>query len=222
MSRRQSGALILLALIAWLADWHVLQSTSLAIAAVIAGWPIAVSALRALRYRAFSIDLLVTIAVTGALIIGELVEAAVVAFLFVFGSWLEARTLERTRRSVSDLIDMAPEHAEGHRSGGIITVPVDEVAVGERVVVRTGSRNRAPAGRAEASPARYSPSRAATGRLVICSSCVSAPASRSASTVSMEAATLGCSARIACRSCVLSTHTLASVMAMLRVAGTTA
>ncbi|MDK7741653.1 P-type ATPase [Helcobacillus massiliensis] len=79
------------------------------------------SHLRALRYRAFSIDLLVTTAVTGALVIGEFVEAGVVAFLFVVGSWLEARTLERTRRSVSDLLDIAPEKADVIPDGRTIT-----------------------------------------------------------------------------------------------------
>lgn len=123
-----------------LLSWRSLQMVSLLAAAIIAGYPIARTAFQALRYRAFSIDLLVTIAVIGALIIGEFVEAGVVAFLFVFGSWIEARSLERTRRSVSDLIDMAPEEAEVIRDGAAVTVPASSVEVGESVVVRTGSR----------------------------------------------------------------------------------
>lgn len=160
-----SGLLILAALGAWLlaqatgqpprpdhAGWSYLiqpetlfsfrgaQYVLLLAAAIIAGRPIAKSALQALRYRAFSIDLLVTIAVTGALVIGEFVEASVVAFLFVFGSWLEARTLERTRRSVGDLIDMAPEEAEVIRGGKSLTIAADEVELGDRVIVRVGGR----------------------------------------------------------------------------------
>lgn len=142
-----SGTLLVIALGAWAAArttgspaWSALQDGALVIAAIIAGAPIARSALAALRHRAFSIDLLVTIAVSGALIIGEFVEAGVVAFLFVFGSWLEARTLERTRGAIRDMVDMEPRTAEVLRDGATVTVPVDQVGVGEHVVVRTGSQ----------------------------------------------------------------------------------
>jgi Cd2+/Zn2+-exporting ATPase len=76
----------------------------LVVSALLAGGPVAVGAWRALRNRAFSIDLLVTITVAGALVIGEFVEAAVVSFLFVLGSYLEARTLDRTGRSLRALV----------------------------------------------------------------------------------------------------------------------
>ena len=52
--------------------------------------------------KAFSIELLVTIAVIGALYIEEYTESAVVTFLFLFGDYLEARTLEKTRSSLKD------------------------------------------------------------------------------------------------------------------------
>lgn len=114
------------------------QRAVLAAAAVTAGIPTAVSALRALRYKSVGIDLLVTTAVAGALAIGEFTEAGVVAFLFVFGSWLEARTLTRTRDALRGLIDMAPRQATVLRGGTPVTVPADEVAVDELVVVRIG------------------------------------------------------------------------------------
>jgi len=63
----------------------VWRDVALVAASVLAGFPIAVRAWAALRAKAFSIDLLVTIAVIGALIIGEYVESAVVSFLFLFG-----------------------------------------------------------------------------------------------------------------------------------------
>ena len=110
----------------------------LVVAAVVAGVPIAISAWQALRNRVFSIDLLVTIAVTGALIIGEFTEAGVVAFLFSFGAWLEARTLAKTRKSLRDLIDQAPKEATVIRDGEPVTIPADEVEVSERVIVRVG------------------------------------------------------------------------------------
>lgn len=137
-----SGGLLLLALGLHLAGLPVPRDVLLVVATVVAGIPTAVSAWRALRARTFSIDLLVTIAVVGALLIGEYTESAVVSFLFVFGAYLEARTLDRTRRSLRELVDLAPQEAEVLRPGadGPVTVPVEEVEVGDRVLVRVGGR----------------------------------------------------------------------------------
>lgn len=135
-----SGALLLIALALDSLGQGVGRDAALVIAALLAGAPIALAAWRALTARAFSIDLLVTIAVIGALIIGEFVEAAVVSFLFIFGSYLEARTMDRTRASLRQLIDLAPLEAEVIRDGVTLSVPVEDVVVGERVIVRSGSR----------------------------------------------------------------------------------
>src|SRR4051794_12701220 len=71
-----------------------IKNIALIIATVIAGVPIMVKAYQALRMKAFSIELLVTIAVIGALFIREFTESSIVTFLFLFGDYLEARTLE--------------------------------------------------------------------------------------------------------------------------------
>ncbi|MGO3380572.1 MAG: heavy metal translocating P-type ATPase, partial [Loigolactobacillus coryniformis] len=65
----------------------------LAGASIIAAVPIMIHAYQALRAKVISIELLVSIAVIGAFIIGEYNESAIVTFLFLFGSYLEARTL---------------------------------------------------------------------------------------------------------------------------------
>src|SRR5699024_9864453 len=78
----------------------VYKTVLLITATIIACLPIAIKAYQALRFKAFSIELLVTIAVIGALIIGEYVESAVVTFLFLFGDFLEGRTLAKTRSSL--------------------------------------------------------------------------------------------------------------------------
>ena len=118
----------------------VWRDVALVAASVLAGFPIAVRAWGALRAKAFSIDLLVTIAVIGALIIGEYVESAVVSFLFLFGAWLEARSLERTRASLRELVDLAPTRATVVRDGERVTVDADDVEVGETVIVTSGER----------------------------------------------------------------------------------
>ncbi|AQP47341.1 hypothetical protein BW730_07340 [Tessaracoccus aquimaris] len=135
-----SGALLIAALAAHVTGASQVAAVLLSVSALLSLGPIARRALRALRVRAFSIDLLVTIAIVGALIIGEATEAAVVGFLFLFGAWLEARTLERTRRSLLALVALAPTRATIDRDGGRVAVDVEDVLPGERVIVTTGER----------------------------------------------------------------------------------
>ncbi|MBL4938235.1 cation-translocating P-type ATPase [Clostridium sp. YIM B02515] len=69
-------------------------------AAYIAGYPIALNAIRTARYKILGIDALVTLAVIGAVLIGENFEAAAVTFLFMLGNYLESKTLEKTRFAI--------------------------------------------------------------------------------------------------------------------------
>ncbi len=65
----------------------------------------------------FSIDLMVTIAVIGALIIGEYMESATVTFLFLFGAFLEGCSLEKARASIKYLMEIAPLEATVFHNG---------------------------------------------------------------------------------------------------------
>ena len=109
-------------------------------AAVIAGMDIAQRAYLSLRSRHISIELLVTIATLGALAIGEYWEAAAVTFLFIFGAYLEARTLSRTRQVLGDLLDLAPTTAIVLREERQVELLAHEVEVGEIVLVKPGSK----------------------------------------------------------------------------------
>ncbi|MCM3086687.1 cation-translocating P-type ATPase [Bhargavaea ginsengi] len=135
-----TGGLLALAILFHLIGFQEWRSYTLIVSTVIAGVPIALKALQALRMKTFSIELLVTIAVVGALFIGEYVESAAVTFLFLFGAYLEARTLEKTRKSLKDLIDMAPQEATVVRDGLERIIPADEVEAGDRVLIRTGGK----------------------------------------------------------------------------------
>lgn len=133
-----SGVLLILAIIFHLANWKAGVDIALIAGSVIAGMPIARSAFAGLRYKQFSIDLLVTIAVIGALIIGAYVESAVVSFLFIFGQFLEARTMAKTRESVREMLDQAPKTANRIVDGVESVIAVDDIEVGDRLVLRTG------------------------------------------------------------------------------------
>jgi Cd2+/Zn2+-exporting ATPase len=118
-----SGLLIVLAFTSKYLLGQVNWPNSLmAVAALVAGADIAQRAWQSLRQRHISIELLVTIAAAGALVIGEYWEAAAVTFLFLFGAYLEARTLNQTRQVLQGLLDLAPTMALVLRKGHQVEV----------------------------------------------------------------------------------------------------
>ena len=136
-----SGALIVLALIAGqIAAVEPLRDVFMVAAALLAGSDIALRAFRGLLNRQITIELLVTIATGGALVIGEYWEAAAVTFLFIFGAYLEARALGYTRRVLQDLFELAPLTALVLRGGQQIEVALHEVALDEIVLVKPGTK----------------------------------------------------------------------------------
>jgi Cd2+/Zn2+-exporting ATPase len=146
MERRQglttiSGLLILLALFAgWLLDAQTWRSGLMIAAALIAGWDIGLRAWHSLWNRHISIELLVTIAAIGALLIGEVWEAAAVTFLFMLGAYLEAHTLSHTRQALQELLDVAPTVAIVLRDDEQVEVAPHEVQPGEVVIVKPGTK----------------------------------------------------------------------------------
>ena len=111
------------------------------IASVLGAAPIAIQAYQALKVKVVSIDVLVTVAVAGAFFIKNFEESAVVTFLFLFGAFLEERTLNKTRSAIKELTEMAPESAlKQMEDGSFEEVPVDEVDVGDILLVKTGAK----------------------------------------------------------------------------------
>ena len=92
--------------------------------------------------RAYSLDInvLMLIAVVGAMAIGEWAEAASVIFLFALAQFLETRSMERARHAIRALMDLAPGEALVRRHGLEQRVTVDDVAVGEVIVIRPGEK----------------------------------------------------------------------------------
>ncbi len=121
-------------------DIEVYRNGALILATIIASIPIGMKAFQSLRMKAFSIELLVIIAVVGALYIQEYMESSVVTFLFLFGAYLEARTLEKTRSSLKNLLDMAPQEAVVLRNGEKLLVSVDDIEEGETIIIKSGGK----------------------------------------------------------------------------------
>lgn len=117
------------------AEWAMITASILGVA------PIAFQAYQALKVKVVSIDVLVTIAVIGALLIGNYEESAIVTFLFLFGDFLEVRTLNKTRSAIRELTEMAPESAlKQLPSGEFEEVDIDDVDIGDILMVKTGAK----------------------------------------------------------------------------------
>ncbi len=106
----------------------------------VGGWPIALAALTALRRRTLDMNVLMALAALGAVGIGDYAEGAWVLVLFAVGTTLESFALERSRRSVEVLMELAPDDAHVLVDGHEQTVPVEEVVPGTLLLVRPGER----------------------------------------------------------------------------------
>ncbi len=118
-----------------------LFNLNLMFASIIGILPIFFQAYSALKVKVVSIDVLVSIAALAAFFIQNFEEAAIVTFLFLFGSWLEAKTLDYTRSSIKDLTEMAPDIAWVKQANGTYEeIDVDFVEVDDILQVKTGGR----------------------------------------------------------------------------------
>jgi len=111
-------------------------------AIVVAGYSLAVSGLRTLWLaRSLDINLLMTVAAVGAMVIGEWAEGAIVVFLFNVGELLESYTTGRARNAIRSLMSLAPDEATRLGEGGKEErVRVAQLQVGDLIVVRPGER----------------------------------------------------------------------------------
>jgi Zn2+/Cd2+-exporting ATPase len=127
---------------AHLSSLPVSISTALYITAIlIAGIPIARKAIAsAWTTRQLDINMLMTIAVIGAAILGEWVEAAAVVVLFSLGEALEGYTMTRARNSIRSLMNLTPAEAVVRRGAHEQQMPVSEIVPGDIVIVRPGER----------------------------------------------------------------------------------
>jgi Cd2+/Zn2+-exporting ATPase len=136
-----SGCFIVVAIAAKvLFHQMTVYDSGMALASIFGAAPIAIQAYQAAKVKVISIDLLVTIAVVGAFIIGEYNESAIVTFLFLLGHLLEQKTLERTRSAIQKLVKLAPATAWRLIGNAAEEIDIDEVAMGDRLLVKTGAQ----------------------------------------------------------------------------------
>ena len=124
----------------WLDGPRPLLWASYSVAYGFGGWYGLMGAIDTLRDRAVDIDLLMIVAAVGALSIGAPFEGAMLLFLFSLSNTLQHYAIGRSRRAIKSLVEMRPDEAQVLRDGAEVTVPIDEVAVGDVFVVRPGEK----------------------------------------------------------------------------------
>ncbi len=125
-------------------DTQMWSGAGLALAAAaiwMAGFDVYKKGLMALRHGRLNINALMTVAVTGAFLIGQWPEAAMVMALYAIAEAIEARAVDRARNAIKGLLEMAPEQALVRQAeGSWTTLPVAAVVLGAIVQVRPGER----------------------------------------------------------------------------------
>ena len=127
---------LLLKLFAPAAPSHLLFVLS----ALSGGIPVGRRAWISARAGSLDINVLMVVAVIGALALREWTEAASVVFLFALAQQLETRAMERARGAIRALMELAPAEAIVRRNGDERRIPVDDVAIGDDVLVRPGDK----------------------------------------------------------------------------------
>ncbi|WP_449170325.1 heavy metal translocating P-type ATPase, partial [Streptococcus hyovaginalis] len=139
-------ALVAFLIISAFANHFIFQQPLLAqilliLASILGAAPIIIQAYESLKIKVISIDILVSIAIIGALFIRNYEESAIVSFLFLLGAFLEQRTLGKTRSAIKELLELAPSQATLiHDNGDLETIPSDDVQKGQRLLVKTGDK----------------------------------------------------------------------------------
>ena len=121
---------------------YPLRASDLALlgAALVAGWSFFPKGWLAARRLSLDMNFLMSVAIVGAVLLGELVEAAAIAVLFSVAELLEAYSVDRARASIASLMEMAPEWAVVIRDGVETSVPASALVAGDEIVVRPGDR----------------------------------------------------------------------------------
>ena len=121
--------------------WKIAGMALAAVAIGLAGFSTYAKGLAALRHFRLNINALMAVAVTGAFLIGQWPEAAMVMALYAIAEWIEARAVDRARNAIQGLLSLTPETAEVQQGDGSWQAePAAKVAVGSIIRVKPGAR----------------------------------------------------------------------------------
>ena len=139
------AAVMALTLVSWaLAHWKLgptfVNAAVALVATLFGGLPRFISGFKDIAKRKITVNVFVVVALVATVAVGEFRAAAIIVFIMAAAGALETYTLDKTRRSIRDLLDFAPATATVRRDGQEVTVAVVDIAIGDQVVVRPGER----------------------------------------------------------------------------------
>ena len=108
---------------------------------LIAGWDVLLTAVKNIfKGELFDENFLMTIATAGALAIGEYPEAVMVMVLYQIGELLQDRAVEKSRKSITALMDIRPDYANIEQDGKLVQKHPEDIKVGTIIIVKTGEK----------------------------------------------------------------------------------
>jgi heavy metal translocating P-type ATPase len=117
---------------------HDLAAWAWSVPAVVVGIWLAQAIVRDMLAGEAGVDIIAVLAIAGALLLGESLAAAVIGVMLATGEWLERFADGRAHRELAGLLSRAPRVVHRHEAGGIVERAVDEVAAGDRLLVKPG------------------------------------------------------------------------------------
>lgn len=134
-----TGLGLLLQWFGWKDSWE--PDVAFFVAILAGGALVLPKALRSLRTLTLDINVLMVVAVIGAVAIGEVAEGAAVVFLFSLSELLESWSVGRARRAIQALMELTPDTALVRREGAWVEVAAAEVPLGETILVKPGQKS---------------------------------------------------------------------------------
>ena len=124
--------------VAWMFGYHPAASAAWGATTVIALVPMLIRIGVDVRHGRIGVDVIALLAMAGALILDEYLAGAMIALMLSGGQALEAYADRRARRELSSLLQRAPRSAHRYEAAGLVTIPIEEVRAGDRLLVKSG------------------------------------------------------------------------------------
>jgi Zn2+/Cd2+-exporting ATPase len=135
-----SGSLLVCGYLFGAAGWTGVAISAFLMSVLVGGAVTARRAWASLKTRSLDMNVLTSLAVIGAILLGDHAEAATIVFLFSIGQYLESRALARTRRSIGELMSLTPARARIRRGDTETEIAPERASLGDTLVVRPGER----------------------------------------------------------------------------------